>query len=179
MVSAVQQEAGEGAPSSALSARSPNTYEQVWRLQRNSMLQLAYLLVDSREAAEDVVQDAFLGLHREWTRITHPAAYLRTSVTNGCRSVLRRRRLTRLLSPRPDIPGPGAEYDYLLSEEHREVVQSLQRLQPRHREVLALKYWQDLGDEDIAAVLGISPSAVRAAASRGRHALAIELQARR
>jgi DNA-directed RNA polymerase specialized sigma24 family protein len=40
-------------------------------------------------AAEDVVQDAFLGLYRRWGRLADPAAaqsYLRTSVLNGCRT---------------------------------------------------------------------------------------------
>jgi len=35
-----------------------------------------------------------------------------------------------LFKPAANIPGPGADYDYLLSEEHREVVRALRRLQP-------------------------------------------------
>jgi RNA polymerase sigma factor (sigma-70 family) len=182
-VIAMRQQRGDPASPVELPLRHDSvrhdSFENVWRLQHTRMLQLAYLLVDSREAAEDAVQDAFLGLHRRWGQVTNPNAYLRASVTNACRSALRRRRLARLLAPTQDLAEPAADDKLLLTEEHAEVLRALQRLQPRHREVLILKYWQDLSDDDVAATLRISPSAVRAAATRGRQALALELRTNR
>jgi DNA-directed RNA polymerase specialized sigma24 family protein len=58
------------------------------------LVRLAVVITGDRAAAEDVVQDAFLGLYRRWDRLPEmeaPLAYLRVSVVNGCRRALRRR----------------------------------------------------------------------------------------
>ena len=58
------------------------------------LVRLAVVVTGDRGAAEDIVQDAFLGLYRRWDRLpdmTAPLAYLRVSVMNGCRTLLRRR----------------------------------------------------------------------------------------
>src|ERR1700757_359918 len=57
------------------------------------LTRLAHVMLRDRPAAEDVVHDAFAGLYRNWRRLDDQAraqAYLRTSVLNGCRTVLRR-----------------------------------------------------------------------------------------
>ncbi|MDT4941642.1 MAG: hypothetical protein QOJ34_1731 [Pseudonocardiales bacterium] len=144
---------------------------------RLHLVRLALLLVDDRETAEDVVQDAFAALHRRWGSIAEPAAavgYLRTSVVNGSRLVLRRRRTARAYTW-PDIdrqPGDGADAGVLVTEEHREVLRALRTLPSRQREVIVLRYWADLPEAQISAMLGISVGAVKSSASRGRDALA-------
>ncbi len=58
------------------------------------LVRLAVVLTGDRGAAEDIVQDAFLGLYRRWDHLADtaaPLAYLRVSVVNGCRSARRRR----------------------------------------------------------------------------------------
>jgi RNA polymerase sigma factor (sigma-70 family) len=70
-----------------------------------SLARLALVMLGDAAAAEDVVQDAFLGLYRRWDRLADPAAaqsYLRTSVLNGCRTALRRRARHGVLSARAD-----------------------------------------------------------------------------
>ena len=62
------------------------------------LIRLAHIMLGSRAAAEDVVQEAFLGLFRRWDQLDDPAralGYVRSSVLNGCRSVLRKRRTVR------------------------------------------------------------------------------------
>ena len=52
------------------------------------LVRLAVIMLGDRATAEDVVQDAFLGLYRRWDSLTdtsHPLAYVRASVMNGCR----------------------------------------------------------------------------------------------
>ena len=69
-------------------------YERMWW----PMVRIAFALVDDVSAAEDVVQDAFAALHRRWDGLNSPAAaagYLRVSVVNGARSVLRKRMVAR------------------------------------------------------------------------------------
>ena len=152
----------------------------LFRSHRLGMVRLARLLVDDLESAEDVVQDAFSALHRRWGSITTPDAaigYLRTSVVNGSRSVLRRRRTARAYQW-PDAsrsPGTGADADVLLNEEHREVLTALRKLPGRQREVIVLRYWAELSEAEIAATLGISVGAVKSSASRGRDTIAAML----
>ena len=151
--------------------------ERLYRTQRLAMVRLALLLVDDRETAEDVAQDAFAALHRRWQSLhTEDAAigYLRTCVVNGARSVLRRRRTVRRQPP-PDadlLHADGADGHVLLAEEHREVIAAMRRLPARQREVIVLRYWSELTEPQIAATLGISVGSVKSSASRGRDAIA-------
>jgi RNA polymerase sigma-70 factor (sigma-E family) len=154
--------------------------ERLFRAHRLSMVRLASLLVDDRESAEDVVQDAFAGLHRRWASLrTDEAAlgYLRTSVVNGSRSMLRRRRTVRR-NPQPAADAFAAEPAdgrMMLAEEHRDVLAAMRRLPARQREVIILRYWSELTEAQIAAALGISLGAVKSSASRGRDAIAATL----
>lgn len=168
--------AGTGGSAGGLDVLLP-TFEVVWREWRLPMLQLAVMLVDSREAAEDIVQDAFTGLHRAWPRVGNPPAYLRSAVVNRSRSLLRRRRVARAWVVPKGLPEPGADERVLIAEEHREVLAALRRLPHRQREVLVLQHWQGLCDAQIAELLGLAPASVRAAAARGRARLAEALQA--
>src|ERR1700734_811666 len=75
------------------------------------LTRLAFVMLGDRQAAEDVVQEAFCGLYRAWDRLPDHGnvhGYLRVSVLNGCRSALRRsRRVPRPLAV-PAGPPPGA-----------------------------------------------------------------------
>jgi RNA polymerase sigma-70 factor (sigma-E family) len=150
----------------------------LYRSQRLPLTRLAVLLVDDRTVAEDVVQDAFLGLQRRWHAVDPAAAagYLRTSVVNGARSQLRRRGVARrhLRVAEPD-DAPPADLAVLLDEEHREVVEAMRRLPSRQREVLVLRYWSGLSEAEIASVLGVARGTVKSSASRALAALETQL----
>jgi RNA polymerase sigma-70 factor (sigma-E family) len=137
------------------------------------LIRLAVVMLGDRPAAEDVVQEAFCGLYRRWHTLADPAkalAYARSSVINGCRSVLRRRR-----RPLGDLAGEtvgeSAEAAALVSEEHREVLTAVRRLPDRQREVLVLRFYLDLDEGEIAAALRISRGTVKSTTSRGIAAL--------
>jgi RNA polymerase sigma-70 factor (sigma-E family) len=141
---------------------------------RLALVRLAVLLVDDFAAAEDVVQDAFAALARRPGAVEDPSkalAYLRVSVLNAARSALRRRRTARAYTPPHDTGPPTPEDVSVLAEEHREVITALHRLAPRQREVLVLRYWQDLSEAEIARTLGISQGTVKSTASRALVAL--------
>ncbi len=162
--------AGHGPPP----ACGPDTDEAaaavsaLYREHALGLIRFARLLLGNRAGAEDVVHDAFCGLYRRWEHLDDPAkalGYVRSSVLNGCRSVQRRSRLAeRLVIYQPSAI--SAEAAALTGEERREVVRALRRLPQRQREVLVLRYYLDLSDEQIAADLGISQATVRSARRR-------------
>ncbi len=154
-------------------AEAPVDVVGLYAAHRLGLVRLAYLLVDDLTLAEDLVQDAFLGLHRRRGALLDPAAalgYLRTSVVNGSRSALRRRRTVRTYAPRlRPVPEDAEPADRRLMRVavHEEVLTALRTLPPRQREVLVLRYWSDLSERQIANTLGISEGSVKSAASRG------------
>ena len=143
---------------------------ELFATHRLGLVRIAILLVDDLATAEDVVQDAFIGLHRNQAGLRDPQAalgYLQAAVVNGSRSALRRRmtarkhdRALRLVDEEP----PDTEL--LLADEHREVLAAVRTLPPRQQEVLVLRYWSDLSEAQIADALGISRGAVKSQASR-------------
>ena len=148
---------------------APITIDDLYRTHRMQMVRLAILLVDDISSAEDVVQEAFTGLYRNWGNLRDRNAaigYLRTAVVNGSRSMLRRRRTARAYVP----PDPGtarsAESLAMLSTEHQAVVSALADLAPRQREVLVLRYYGGLSEAEIAEATGLSKGTVKSTASR-------------
>jgi RNA polymerase sigma-70 factor (sigma-E family) len=151
----------------------------LYRAHAVGLARFALLLLGDRQSAEDVVQDAFMGLYQALPRLRDPdkaLPYLRAAVVNGCRSVQRsRRRAMRRRLPH-DPPVWSAESAVIADEERREVLAALTRLPRRSREVLALRYYLNLPESEIAAALGISRGTVSSTASRALAALARELQ---
>jgi len=138
-----------------------------------SLVRLAHIMLGSRQAAEDVVQEAFLGLYRRFAQLDDPSralGYVRSSVLNGCRSALRRRR-TLDLDGAHQPPVTSAESAVLSAEERRELLAALRALPPRQREALALKFYLDLPEQEIADAMGIGQSTVRSTLHRGLAAL--------
>lgn len=153
---------------------APLTLEDLYRQHRMRLVRLAVLLVDVPATGEDVVQDAFAGLHRHWGSLRDEAAalaYLRTAVVNGARSVLRRRRTARAYVPPHDGHARSAESMAMLSAEHQAVVAALGTLPARQREVLVLRYYGHLSEAEIAEATGISRGTVKSTASRALDAL--------
>jgi RNA polymerase sigma-70 factor (sigma-E family) len=154
---------------------APPSFNELYQQQWWPMLRLATGLVDDRGVAEDVVQDAFAALYRHWSGIRDPraaAGYLRTSVVNGSRSVLRKRMTARKHQfEMRDEHEEAADQTTLLSAEHDLVRRALAGLPDRQREVLTLRYIAELSDADIAAATGLNPVSVRSASSRGLAAL--------
>lgn len=129
------------------------------------------------------MQDVFAALYRRHGErlagLDNPDAYLRTSVVNTSRSVLRRRLTVRAHIPEREGHAPSAEEPVLLREEHGEVIAALRRSIRRQREVLVLRYWSHLGEARIADSLGLSRRAVKSTASRALAAPRRELEASR
>jgi RNA polymerase sigma-70 factor (sigma-E family) len=142
-------------------------FVSLYKQRYDPMVRLAYLLTGQQAIAEELVQDAFVSVHRSWARATNPPAYLRTAVVNACRSWGRRQTLERLRKPAP--PDPST----LVTDEMWDV---LQTLPPRQRAAIVLRFYEDLPDEEIAALLGCKVPTVRTAVFRGLEKLRKEIE---
>jgi RNA polymerase sigma-70 factor (sigma-E family) len=145
------------------------------------LVRFALMLTGEQQTAEDVVQDAFFGLHRNWDQIRDPAsllAYLRTAVVNGARAVHRSRgRVKARLHLVPgESPVWSAEAAAVDGEDRRELLAAVARLPAHQREVLALKFFLDLPEAEIAQTLGISRGTVSSRTARALAVLSRQLQ---
>jgi RNA polymerase sigma-70 factor (sigma-E family) len=140
----------------------------------NQLVRLALLLVRDLQTAEEVVQDAFEAMHKAWRRLRDSEkalSYLKQTVVNRSRSVLRHRKVVDLHSPKPAPDEPSAEHAVLRLLERSAVVSALRALPERQREAIVLRYYADLSEADIARAMGISKGAVKSHTARAMAAL--------
>jgi RNA polymerase sigma-70 factor (sigma-E family) len=128
-----------------------------------ALVRLAVLLVRDVATAEEVVQDSWRRL-----RDTEKAlSYLRQSVVNRSRSVLRHRVVMDRNAPKPPPQQPSAEQGAIAELERSAVIDALRKLPARQREAIVLRYYADLSEAQIASAMGISRGAVKSHTARG------------
>jgi RNA polymerase sigma-70 factor (sigma-E family) len=143
---------------------------EIYSTHYRSLVRLAVLLVRDVATAEEVVQDSFVAMHGAWRRLRDSdkaLSYLRQSVVNRSRSVLRHRVVVDRNAPKPAPDMPSAEQGALSLLERSAVIAALRTLPPRQREALVLKFYADLSEAQIAASMGISQGAVKSHTARG------------
>ena len=151
---------------------------RLFQQEGRSLVRLARLFVDDRDAAEDLVQEAFLRLARSAHRITdidRAPAYLRSIVLNLARDHNRRglvslRHHSTSIGQREATDGSttASAPDLLVqSEDHRLVIEAVRSLPVRQRDCITLRYFEELGIDAIAVTLGLSPNSVKTHLQRG------------
>jgi len=133
-------------------------------------VRLAWLLTHDHDAAEDVVQDAFMRLRPRLATIENRNAYLRIVVVNACRD--RARAAGRADAGLRRI-GVGAELSS--TDRPSELFDAVARLSYKQRVVLVLRYWADLPDSEIAEIIGARPATIRSINARALARLSKEL----
>lgn len=125
--------------------------ERTYRRDHTRLLRLAFLLVGSRELAEDIVQTAFLQAHTRWDSVEQPGPYLRQVVVNQAKDAHRRayREPPLGLEPVTEIPEIDGTWNEILE------------LPPAQRAVVVLHFYEDLSLVDIAEMLGRPAATVR------------------
>ncbi|MGD9486009.1 SigE family RNA polymerase sigma factor [Streptomyces sp. TRM70308] len=152
---------------------------ETYRTHYRSLLGLAALLLDDTASCEDVVQEAFIRVHSARRRVKDPdktLAYLRQTVVNLSRSTLRRRILGLKVLAKPMPDAASAEEGAYEALERDELKRAMRGLQRRQREVLVLRYFADMTEEQVAQTLGISRGSVKAYGSRGIAALRVAME---
>lgn len=150
--------------------------EALYRAEARRLVGMLTAYVGDVALAEDIAQEAFAKVHRTWDRVREPerlVSYLRATAFNLARSSLRRR-----LRPVPPIDVSSTtnpEDGLVLGEDQRAVVAAVQRLPKQQRACVILRYYAELGIDDIASTLGISPNSVKTHLVRALDALEVSL----
>ena len=163
--------AGPAAQADVSDTGSRRSFSALYERHAAASLRLAYLLTGEPELAEDLVQDAFVKMLGRFDDLRHPdafEAYLRRTLVNLSHSTFRRRRLERAYVARegqhlrtaPVAPVPDLEVQ-------NELWHRLQRIAPRQRAALVLRYYLDLSELETAEALGCSLRSVKSLVSRG------------
>ena len=143
------------------------------------LVRLATLMLGDLHSAEEVVQDAFIRMFAAWDRVRDPsqrARYLQSAVMNGARNRAARRRVAARFVPFRETPPSLIEDGIVAEERHRALVDALRRLPRRQRECLALRFYLDLSEREIARTLGIAEGSVKTHTHRGLRALGALLE---
>lgn len=152
------------------------TFEELYHQERRGLLALAIALTGEAAVAEELVQEAFLRAHRNWSRVSRldrPGAWVRRVLLNLATSRFRRRsvearglRRLRATASRPEAVMAADSVEFWA------LVRSLPR---RQAQVTALYYGEDLSTADIAHILEIAEGTVRAQLASARKTLADRL----
>jgi RNA polymerase sigma factor (sigma-70 family) len=146
-----------------------------------SLVRLARLFCDDRNAAEDLVQEAFIRLHRSAHTIKDPdraPAFLRSIVLNLTRDHNRRglMSLRHRAAMRTRDRDDGFEDASVADQDDRAVIEALRALPDRQRECLVMRFYLQLTEREIAETIGISQNSVKTHCRRGMHALEAALE---
>jgi len=155
------------------------TLDELYSTHFRSLVRLAALLVRDLGTAEEVVQEAFIAMYGGWHRLRDndkALAYLRQSVVNRSRSVLRHRQVVDRNAPKPPPDEPSAEHGAIAMFERSEVIAALKSLPVRQREALVLRFYADMSEAQIAEAMRISRGAVKSHTARAMTALRTVLE---
>lgn len=156
----------------------------LYTMHYSALVGLARVLLRDHDAAEEVVQEAFIRVRASWRGIRDPdraAAYVRSAVLNQARSRLRRATVaaTHAAPTARDTPSPhfGDPAEQALAGDERERwLQAIRSLPTRQRECVVLRYYLDLSEAEMAQTLRISTGSIKTHLSRGLGALAIRVE---
>jgi len=132
-----------------------------------ALLRIATMLTGNRADAEDLVQATLASTYLAWDRINDYAsldAYVRRAMINTHISWWRRRKLDEF--PTDELPDQAVA-DHARDRDLAEVVRrALDRLPRRMRAAVMLRYFEDMTEPEIAALLGVSLGTVKSTVSR-------------
>jgi RNA polymerase sigma-70 factor (sigma-E family) len=154
------------------------TFEEFAQTRLPALLAFATVLTGQRATAEDVTQEVLIRAHDRWDQIApldRPELYVRKMVLNEFLSW--RRRSWRTVPAGNPVPAADLTVDHAVGyAEHAAMLAQITKLPRRQRAVLALRYYEDRSDAEIAELLGCAPATVRAHASRALATLRAQLR---
>jgi RNA polymerase sigma-70 factor (sigma-E family) len=154
----------------------PPTFEEFVAERIEPLLRYATALTCDPHLAKDVVQNVLIRAQRGWPRIgsvDQPVAYVKRMITNEYLSWRRRRANRDVVLSHPALAelDPAVEDSTSRYDEREAMLGGIVRLPRRQRAVIVLRYYENLTDAEIAAVLGCAEVTVRSHVSRALTAL--------
>lgn len=144
-------------------------FDQFFEEHYRPAVRLATLLVGNSDRAEDVVCDAFARVYPKWKRgrVEDVGAYVRQTVVNLVRGGWRHRAVRR--RHQHEFVSPAATPNRFESDaDQRDAMWAvLAQLSEGQRNVIVLRYYEDLSEAEVAALLGVSVGTVKTQSSRG------------
>jgi RNA polymerase sigma-70 factor (sigma-E family) len=140
------------------------------------LLRYGHLLTGNPHDAADLVQTVLEKVGARWKsvcRVGDPVAYTRRAMANGHVSAWRRTRRESLIADVPDVAAVRDPDPF----DHEPLWEVLRDLPPGQRAVVVLRYYEDLSETEIAAVLGVSRGTVKSQASKAKATLRARLEA--
>jgi RNA polymerase sigma-70 factor (sigma-E family) len=154
--------------------RGPQNFETFFEAHHLRLFRALWLLTRNRHEAEELMQDAFLGVWERWDRVSSlrdPEGYLYRTAMNLFRSRLRR----AAVAVRKRTHQLPADDQLAAVEEREAVVRALAPLTRGQRAAIVLMDVLGLSSEQAAEALGVKPGTVRVQAARGRAILKREM----
>lgn len=149
------------------SARPADAIERIIHVYGTPLYRLCLVMLGNESDAEDAVQDTFIRFLQKAPRFEddeHQKAWLITVAANRCRDLLRARKRQGQIDPglvqevRSEVPDSG-------------ILEALMTLPEKFRLVLVLHYVEGYRVEEIARIVGKTPSAVKMRLQKGRRLL--------
>jgi RNA polymerase sigma factor (sigma-70 family) len=152
------------------SPEEPCTFEAFFQAEYPSLLRAMFLVTGNRHEAEEIAQDAFVRACERWElvrRAENRAGYVYRMALNGYRSKLR-----RLARGARKVIRPQEPPDLFAAVDDRDALgRALAELSAGQREALVLVEWMGMTDDEVGALLGVSPITVRVRIHRARAVL--------
>lgn len=145
----VEQANGEGA--------CKLTLRDLFDTEETPLLRYAFSLTGRRAVAEEIVQEVFLLLHGRFDEVDSPRAWLFRSVRNKAFDYLRNHRREVFVDAQVDFASGWEAPETLLvrMESMGLLRQVLQELSDSDRQLIRLKYFENLKYSEIGAQMGL------------------------
>jgi RNA polymerase sigma-70 factor (ECF subfamily) len=135
-------------------SNNSNLHREITRLMNqygDDVLRIAYLYVKDYQRAEDIYQEVFLRVYKQYVRFqgrSSEKTWIIRITINLCKDMLRSFWIKRIIPFRKQAEAVPAEGDFTeliaANSEHRQLFQAVMNLEPAYKEVILLYYYQQL-----------------------------------
>jgi RNA polymerase sigma-70 factor (ECF subfamily) len=139
-------------------------FEMIIRTHSRTLFAIAYAILQNREEAEDVVQDALVKAWKTRWRVRDPEkfpAWLATIARHRARDIFRKRRTVPLSATTNEVIEASSAAEPGGSELDQQLHSALAALPELHRAALTLRYFEEMDYRSIENILGLSNGALR------------------
>jgi len=139
----------------------PRNIAALFEAEESALLHFALGIVHQRTVAEELVQDAFLRLHKVWDQVENPRGWVYRCLRNLALNALRDRPRETVLGEEPASPDERLPRETLARNEAIGTVRMLlSEMAEEDRDLIRLKFLEELPYEEISRRTGLSVSNV-------------------